>query len=93
MDRGRGEVGEQLTETMGWEDEAVVSGLVVRREEDVWKHSTLSAQTLLLPQNFERAVRVLEPLELTPETEAQRIKLYTLIPHPMVFNPCHCTEL
>jgi hypothetical protein len=29
-------------------------------------------------QNFERAVRVLEPLELTPETEAQWMELADL---------------
>ncbi len=29
-------------------------------------------------QNFERAVRVLEPLELTPETEAQWMELSEL---------------
>lgn len=29
-------------------------------------------------QNFERAVRVLEPLELTPETEAQWMELSDL---------------
>lgn len=44
-------------------------------------------------QNFERAVRVLEPLELTPETEAQWMELSELaLQNNQVGGCCYWVE-